>query len=194
MSEKVIVLVDGENLIFRYQEMLNNDKALIPRENTIHEKDVVVWHNSILQTFIADVLRVSYYSTLVGDDDTQEEVKQRISRISYTYRNIHDRKKSTLNPHYFKKEKRAKKTKSVDINLTIDALRHTYNDSVDVVYLLSGDGDYLPLIEEIMRQGKQAWIGAFSSGCNSGLKFTADKFISLDKIFFQGKDNISIWR
>ncbi len=91
----------------------------------------------------------------------------------------------TLNPHIFKKENRSQKTKSVDINITIDALRHTYNNSVDGIYLFSGDGDYLPLIKEIMRQGKQVTIGVFSKGFNSVLQYECDDFINLDQIFFE---------
>ncbi len=189
MSERAIVLIDGENLVLRYQEMLESKFKPVPK--TIHEKDIIVWHNKILEVFNFELMRVSYYTTFVGDIKSLEEMKEKISLIFYEfgYPKKNEFGSGTINPHVFKKERRSQKTKSVDINVTIDALRHTYNNNIDIVYLLSGDGDYLPLIEEIMHQGKRVWVGAFSSGCHPALKYSADDFIDLDKIFFEGKAN-----
>lgn len=49
----------------------------------------------------------------------------------------------------------------------------------------SADGDYLPLIQEIMRQGKQVNLGAFSSGLNPQLPVAVDNFYDLDEIFLR---------
>lgn len=84
-----------------------------------------------------------------------------------------------LCPHVLKKEKNSQKTKSVDINITTDTLRHTYNDSLDTLFLLSGDGNYIPLIQEVMRQGKRVAVGAFSNGLNQTLLHIADGFLDL---------------
>jgi uncharacterized LabA/DUF88 family protein len=64
-------------------------------------------------------------------------------------------------------------------------MRSANNGAFDVLFLLSGDGDYLPLIEEITRSGKQVWVAAFSKGLNSNLRFAADEFFDLDEIFFK---------
>ena len=45
---------------------------------------------------------------------------------------------------------------------------------------MTGDGDYIPLIQEIMRQGKQVIVGALSNGLNPKLRVVADNFIDLD--------------
>jgi len=73
----------------------------------------------------------------------------------------------------------------VDIQIIIDVMRHTFSQSYDVIYLFSGDGDYLPLIEEVMRQGKQVYISAFSSGLNEKLISRVDMFTPLDEDFFE---------
>ena len=77
-----------------------------------------------------------------------------------------------------------KKTKLVDITLAIDALRHTHSNHVDRIVLYSGDGDYVPLVKEIMRAGKQVVVGALSSGLNPEMRLVADQFIDLDEWFF----------
>jgi uncharacterized LabA/DUF88 family protein len=50
--------------------------------------------------------------------------------------------------------------------------------------LLAGDGDYIPLIEEVKRSGKLCYISAFSSGLNKKLIDISDKFYCLDHTMF----------
>ncbi len=66
-------------------------------------------------------------------------------------------------------------------------LRYSQNPQIDVLLLLSGDGDYVPLIEEASRNGKQVWVAAFSDGLNSRIPLIVDEFIDLDEIFFKKK-------
>jgi uncharacterized LabA/DUF88 family protein len=63
-------------------------------------------------------------------------------------------------------------------------MRFAFTDEIDRVYLASGDGDYLPLIEEVMRRGKQIELLAFSSGLNYTLPYSVDSFNELDIVFF----------
>jgi uncharacterized LabA/DUF88 family protein len=72
----------------------------------------------------------------------------------------------------------------VDISIALDALRHSYHRDVEAIWLFSGDGDYLPLIKDIMRNGTQVWLGAFSSGLNPALPPSVDRFVDLDQWFF----------
>jgi uncharacterized LabA/DUF88 family protein len=69
--------------------------------------------------------------------------------------------------------------------MTLDMLSHVYKNNVDAVYLFSGDGDYQPIIKEIIRQGKTVYIAVFSSGLHPSVKQLADEFIDLDTIFFK---------
>ena len=56
------------------------------------------------------------------------------------------------------------------------------------IAIFSGDGDYIPLIEEIMRQGIETQVFAFSSGCNSQLRYVPDDFIEIDKYFLDSPE------
>lgn len=186
MSHKLIAFADGENLVLRYQDMIKDGR--IPKNDVVHIPNLVVWHPDITEQYYSDIARVSFYQTIVGDQGHLDAAREQVSQISYTYTENEPKKaggSGNLRPSLFKKEKRSAKTKSVDINLTVDMLRHANNGAFDVLFLLSGDGDYLPLVEEIARTGKQIWLAAFSKGLNKNLRFAADEFINLDDIFFE---------
>ena len=188
MGNRTFILADGENLVLRYQASLTADVQ--NREGTVHLPDVLVWHPEITKCAKyapMNIIRASYYTTLVGDEPTIESTKKKITDICFNF-NIgrnECQESGRLCPHVFKKEKNTQKTKSVDINITIDALRHTYNDSLDTLFLLSGDGDYIPLIQEVMRQGKRVVVGAFSNGLNQTLLHIADGFLDLDLLMLK---------
>ncbi|WP_159103178.1 NYN domain-containing protein [Acidovorax radicis] len=178
---------DGENLVARYQAIVKAGRT--PRAGIEYEKDVLVWHEEITEQFVSDVVRLSYYQTVSGDDLKLEEIHERITgvRFGYSPENQDDSitYSGSLYPRIFKKESRSAKTKSVDINLTIDVLRHAADPRIDIIFLLSGDGDFLPLAQEVSRNGKQVWLAAFSSGLSRRLRHVADEFIDLDELFFE---------
>jgi uncharacterized protein (TIGR00288 family) len=89
-----------------------------------------------------------------------------------------------LSPRVFKKPSQSQKTASVDINIAIDVLRHCYQKDVEAVCLLTGDGDYVPLVEEAKRTGTRLFVGAFSDGLNDTLRVSCDEFFELDGMFF----------
>ena len=56
-------------------------------------------------------------------------------------------------------------------------------DEVDVVVLGSGDGDYMPLVKRLQREGKRVEVAAFRSSTDEALVRAADGFIGLDGRF-----------
>jgi uncharacterized LabA/DUF88 family protein len=179
MSLRVIFFIDGENITYRYQAMVKDGYR--PFSDVVHELDTFVWAPKVTSVSGWLILRISYYTSIVGDDVRLQKISERIADIRYHY----DYGFGFLNPHIFKKQNRTQKTKSVDINLVTDLLRHTYNKSVDEVFILSGDGDYIPTIQEVMRQGIRVSVGAFSSGLDPRLRIIADEFVNLDNLFFE---------
>lgn len=72
-----------------------------------------------------------------------------------------------------------------DVGLTVDAIR--LSNSLDAIILVSGDGDFLPLVEYLKyNQGKQVEVMAFGENTSSKLKEVADDFtdLSADKAKF----------
>ena len=66
-----------------------------------------------------------------------------------------------------------------DVGLAVDAIR--MSDSFDVVILVSGDGDFIPLVKYLqIGLGKGVEIAAFGKTASSGLKEIADNFMDLD--------------
>lgn len=66
-----------------------------------------------------------------------------------------------------------------DVGIAIDAVRTA--PRIDVIVLVSGDGDFLPLVEYLKNQGKKVEIVAFGRSTSSRLKEEADEFIDLEE-------------
>jgi uncharacterized protein (TIGR00288 family) len=66
-----------------------------------------------------------------------------------------------------------------DVGITVDAIR--ISPSVDVIVLVSGDGDFLQLVEYLKNQGKRIEVMAFGRTASTKLKETADEFIDLEE-------------
>lgn len=187
MSHKLIGFIDGENFVLRYQDMLSSGRQ--PKDDVTHIKNILVWHPDITKQMTADIVRLNFYQTAVGDSLKIGETKNKIRSVEYDFDPDGNLEKNEwrgfLYPKVFKKDKTSSKTKSVDINLTIDMLRHSNDVKFDIILLISGDGDYLPLVDEVTKQGKQVWVAAFSKGLCEDLKYVADEFFDLDTIFFK---------
>ncbi len=69
-----------------------------------------------------------------------------------------------------------------DVGLAIDAVR--VSSDVDAVVLVTGDGDFVPLVEYLKNKGKRVEVLAFDRSASSKLKEVADEFINIgDKRF-----------
>lgn len=67
-----------------------------------------------------------------------------------------------------------------DVGLTVDAIR--LSPSLDAIVIVSGDGDYLPLVEYLQKStGKQVEVVAFGETASGRLKEAADDFIDLSE-------------
>lgn len=66
-----------------------------------------------------------------------------------------------------------------DVGLAVDAIR--FSPSLDAIVLVSGDGDYVPLVDYLRGQGKQVEVVAFGGTTSSKLIEEADDFIDLSQ-------------
>jgi uncharacterized LabA/DUF88 family protein len=177
-------LIDGENLVHRYQSMIADGRDPLP--GVVHAKDVFVWHPSLIHELPGDIRRVSYYTSVVGDDDRVHEIAELIHGLTYSCVIPGVQKRGAkVCPQVFKKQKQTNKSRAVDINITIDAMRHASNGSAGHVSIYSGDSDFLPLIKELMRLGMEVHVKALSAGLGSAMRIASDQFFSLDHCFFE---------
>jgi uncharacterized LabA/DUF88 family protein len=188
---RIAIFADGENLVFRFQEMLAAGRRALPE--VVHSPDCYVWSPRIVwdqhHPEYQLVSRIHYYTSVTGEDSRVAEVRDRLSEIEYTCfpdaTNSSVMHRAQLVPVVFKKPSQSRKTRNVDIQIVIDVMRCAHSDQFEQIYILSGDGDYLPLVKEVAHLGKQVRLSAFSSGLYSELRSNVDRFTLLDSVYFE---------
>ena len=65
-----------------------------------------------------------------------------------------------------------------DVGIAVDAIR--VSPSIDVIVLVSGDGDFVPLVNYLKNQGKRVESIAFEHSTSSKLKEVVDEFFDLE--------------
>lgn len=66
-----------------------------------------------------------------------------------------------------------------DVGIVIDAIRTS--PGLDVIVIVSGDGDFIALVEYLKNQGKRVEVMAFGRTTSAKLKEVADEFIDMDE-------------
>jgi uncharacterized LabA/DUF88 family protein len=66
-----------------------------------------------------------------------------------------------------------------DVGITVDAIKTA--PQVDVIVLVSGDGDFIQLVEYLKNQGKKTEVIAFGRSASSRLREITDEFVDLGK-------------
>src|SRR4051812_22386937 len=97
--------------------------------------------------------RSYYFTSAQGDADLMDDVGAKLWNLGFT-------------PHVFKRSG-TRHSKGVDIALTNEMLSHAFRDNYDSAALVSGDGDYVPLVEEVKRIGKRVHVWFFDDKCLS---------------------------
>jgi len=72
--------------------------------------------------------------------------------------------------------------KGVDIFLTADMISLAYENAYDIAVILSGDGDYVALIDLVKSKGKKVWVLSFDSALSPKLRECADKVLVIDRM------------
>lgn len=189
-TDEVLIFVDGENLVFRYQEMLQAGRR--PAPDNIHISDSFIWNQRVLDDHIWNLKRVSYYTSITGDDLKLRAVRERIAATSFTCRTgvvagfgtSYTTRTGQIVPFIRKKNTKSRKESICDIAITVDVMRACYRDHAKTIWIFSGDGDFLSLFSEIVHNGKTAYASALSSGLNEEIRYAVDEFLPLDKYFF----------
>jgi uncharacterized LabA/DUF88 family protein len=172
-----MLFVDGENFTLRAQK-LARDKSILLIEGTHYMKDVFAWLPGVQATqdttpghlrLQPHATRAYYYTAVQGDEDRLNDVKQKLWHLSFQ-------------PEVFKKKEG--RTKGVDITLSKDLLINAFFNNYDVAVLIAGDGDYVPLVQEVKRLGKVIYLSFFQSeGLNPDLMLAADSYFEMEPLF-----------
>lgn len=72
------------------------------------------------------------------------------------------------------------KESDVDVYMAVNAMEAVFNDSIDVIVLVTRDTDFLPVLQKAKEQGKETVIIGMDPGFSTALKNAADQVIELE--------------
>ena len=165
-DERVAIFIDGSNLYNGMRENLQNTRVNLAEfiEQLRRERPL---------------FRTYYYNATLTDDydedlrDGQQRFFESLRRIPYvTVRlgRLHRRQDGSL------------VEKGIDVALAVEALALAYQDAYDSALLVSGDGDYVELVEGIKRTGKHVECAMFKNQSAGILLEYVDIFQPLDDL------------
>ena len=174
-----MLFVDGENFTIQGQELANK-KSIALTEGRYYSKNTFLWipgfdaHQRCADghlTLSPMSIRSMYYTSVVGDTEKMEEIRTKLWELKFQ-------------PETFKKRKQREKAKGVDIALTKDLMFNAFRGNYDVAVLITGDGDFVPVIEEVRRLGKVVYLAFFETiGLSKSLKLACDSFTDMTQKF-----------
>lgn len=139
---RTLVVMDTENLIISCQRELGKNYKFEKVDKWIHEQYQVVDKYAFI-----DICRAN------GNRD-------RLDRLGWTFRDVVTKMKDKES----KKNIRIKN--ALDLELALSTFEYILNSNIDRVLLISGDGDFLPLLKRIQKAGIMVDILALES-CTS---------------------------
>ena len=175
------MFVDGENFTIEGQKFAT--AANLTLFGGKHWKeDVYLWFPGLLgrqTSFISAQLgrdvnetavRAHYYTSVSGNEEVIRETERALWALEF-------------HAEVFKKPQ-GERAKRVDITLARDMLSHAYQHHYDIAVLIAGDGDYVPLVDAVKKNGKMVVVAFFGGrGLNESLKLAADNFFDLSPWF-----------
>jgi uncharacterized LabA/DUF88 family protein len=178
-----MMFVDGENLVCRGQDVAKA-MGFDLHEGPHYKRDVFLWFPRWPPTLVITqpqsgakleeyAIRAHYYTSMTASHENVDEMRKGIRDLGFQ-------------PVLFKKDKGSRNVKGVDITLTKDMLAHAFNDNYDVAVLITGDGDFVPVVEEVKRMGKAVYLAFFehdAAGLSKELRLSSDKFFLLTHVF-----------
>jgi len=168
---KAMIFVDGENLAIRFKDALGSEQ---PQDHVVYEPDVLVWSKfaNVPQHTNCEVTRRYYYSSSTGDAAKIEELSRMLKRTGIEQ------------PRIFHKSK-GRRSKRVDISLATDMLTHAHRKNYDIAILVSGDEDYVPLVEAVAAEGCRVVLWALPNGLSPRLEQAVDHSFDISRFLLR---------
>ncbi|MCX6738207.1 MAG: NYN domain-containing protein [Candidatus Parcubacteria bacterium] len=151
-DQRVVILIDAQNLYYSAKHLYRSK----------------VNFEEVLKLAIADRLLIRAFAYVVQTKTGEEKPFFE----ALTGLGIETRIKPLQ--EYYGGQKKA----DWDVGIVVDAIRASA--TADVIILVSGDGDFIPLVEYLKNQGKRVEIIAFGRSTSSKIKEATDEFIDLE--------------
>lgn len=72
------------------------------------------------------------------------------------------------------------KESDVDVYMAVNAMEAVFNDSIDIIVVVTRDTDFLPVIQKAKEHGKETVVVGMEPGFSTALKNAADQVMELD--------------
>ncbi len=165
-NERVAIFIDGSNLYNGMRENLRSTRFSLAemiqqllRERPVHR---TYYYNAPLTEDYDEELR-----------DGQQRFFESLRRIPYVtvrFGRLHRRPDGSL------------VEKGIDVAIAVEALSLAFQNAYDTALLVSGDGDYVELVETLKRYGKHVECAMFRNQSAGVLLEHVDVFQNLDEL------------
>lgn len=177
-----MLFVDGENLTIEGRKLADT-RGIKINEGPSYLPNVYLWmpnvspaanlyENAYLKLQPTGI-RSYYYCSTTGNSEQVTQARTKLRDLGF-------------HSEVFRKEK-GRRSNGVDITLAKDLLSHAFFGNYDVAVLLAGDGDYVPLVNEVKRLGKVVYSVFFKS--STELRLASDHTLYLDDFFIKSWAN-----
>jgi uncharacterized LabA/DUF88 family protein len=115
-------------------------------------------------------------------NETEEQYRKRLEEQEREFANISSEADTHVRLGSMTGTYKRRRQKEVDILLTVDMLKHAERRNMDTAILMSGDGDFRPLVEALVEMGLFAWVVADIKHTSRELRLAADRYVPLKLI------------
>lgn len=122
-----------------------------------------------------ELVRTYYYNVPLNRDDDAERYKKQQNFLEQLY----ETPLVTVSLGRLERRGATYVEKGIDVNLAVDMLSLAFCNCYDVGILVSGDADYVKMVEEVKRLGKHVEVAYFQVGHSFHLRNVADRMIVL---------------
>ena len=183
MKKRISVYIDGANFVYGL-------KSINPKYSDYHF-DFEEFINKIIGK--DELIDIIYYNSSLKQDINPRRFREQQKLLARL------RKISKCKVVLCKRQKRFNKDneeyyiiKGDDIHLALDMLNDSWGSKYDKAVLISGDGDFIPLLKYVKAKNKEVEIISFEEIASRGLINEANSFILINKkivnkFFWRGK-------
>lgn len=161
---KTLVVMDTENLVISCSKELGKGADIRTLDEWIHKK-----HRVIEKMAFIDLSRMNGH-------------RHSLNSLGWTFHNI----LTTMKDEDSGEEIRVKN--AIDLELALETYEYATRNPLDKVLLISGDGDYLPLVKRIKKVGIGVDVLAVKACMSRKLMKFADRYYSYESVL-NGSDD-----
>ena len=183
--ERVMVFIDGGYLRELCDKHFGEKNVLYTRARSAFAR--LSWNFKRMfdtygeNPFRANLIRIYYYDAIVEGSHPDHGAQRKY------FDSIDDQYAYTVRlRRLVESSKEGFKQKGVDVLMAIDALTKAYRNHYDSGMFMTGDGDFVPLVEAVKDAGKKTMIIYHPSNCSEDLIRCCDMRISFDEKMIEG--------